>query len=441
MLRLGEFRGQNCAGPTRREFLQVGGCAGLALSLPDWFRWASAGAAEGNRDISCILLFLWGGMPQQDTFDLKPKAPDTIRGQFFPVPTAVPGIQVCELLPQLAAGMKRYTIVRSSTHRETEHPRAAHFMMTGNQVIRGQEWPNMGATVTKYGAQKTPLGSVVIGPRLIDQPITPTGQDGGFLGNIYAPFRIADPTLPVDKLAVFNPPAGLTAERMARRDKIFRSVQEFERDLETDETAALDAAYNRALGIVTNAQVKQAFDLSREKPEVREQYGNYAFGQGALMARRLVEAGVKFVQVNWREHPINDYGFDNHGDNFNKLKNIQLPQIDRTVPALLADLEQRGMLENTLVLMTGEFGRTPTINGSAGRDHWPFCFSYLIAGGGVPGGRVLGASDQFAAYPADNPVSPENTVASVFERLGLNLRQLRDAKVIDDIEEVPGLLG
>jgi hypothetical protein len=422
--------------------LQLGAAGFLGLSLPELLRAQALGYADRDRDVSCILLFLWGGPPQSDTFDLKPDAPDTIRGLYNPIATRVPGVQICELLPKLAGVNDLYTIVRSSTHRDTEHPRAAHYMMTGNQIIRGREWPNLGATVTKFAAgRQNPIGSVVVGPRLIDQPITPQGQDGGFLGNLYSPFRVADPTQPIDKIASMSPLPSVAAGRTDRRARLYRTVQEFQAHVESGDTDVLDAAYARAFALATSPEAKAAFDLSQEPEDVRERFGKYPFGQGVLMARRLVEAGVRFVQVNWREHPINDYGFDNHGDNFNKLKQHQLPQLDQTVSTLLEDLKSRGMLEKTVVLMTGEFGRTPQINASSGRDHWPFCFSYLIAGGGIAGGQVIGASDQFAAYPARDPVTPEQTVATVFQRVGLDLEKLHAEGVIEEVEGIPGVMG
>jgi hypothetical protein len=442
MIRLGENEMRTCGGRSRREFLQVGAASFLGLSLPGLFRAQALGAADRRNDVSCILLFLWGGPPQSDLFDLKPEAPDAYRGPFKPIPTQVPGIQISEHLPLLARSSKLYTIVRSAHHRDTEHPRAAHYMMTGNQVIRGREWPNMGATVDRFGgAARTALGSVVVGPKLVDSPITPTGQGGGFLGNGHSPFRIADATQPLEKIAALSPPPSLGLERMARRRRLYQTVSDFQREVESDSTLVLDSAYQRAFALATSSEAKAALDLSREPERVRERYGKHPFGQGALMARRLVEAGVRFVQVNWREHPINDLGFDNHGDNFNRLKNGQLPQLDQTVSALLTDLESRGLLQKTIVLMTGEFGRTPRINGGAGRDHWPFCFSYLITGAGIPGGRVIGKSDEFAAYPVDDPVSPENTVASVFSLLGLDLEKLRAGGIIQETEGIPRLFG
>ena len=426
---------------TRRGLLQVGSASFLGLSLPQLLRAQEVGLAAKNNDLSVILLFMWGGMPHQDMWDLKPGAPDDIRGPYQPIETNVPGIQIGELMPQCAKIADQYTLVRSVTHTEVEHPRAAHYMMTGNQIIRGSEWPNMGATIDKFGGPTGQLNSVVVGPRLIDQPITPQGQDGGFLGNLHAPFRIADPLQPLDKIARLNPPAGLAETRSAQRRRLYDLVRGIEQPVDTNETQALEASYEKAFSIVNSPAARQAFDLSKEKDETRERYGNHLFGQGALMARRLVEAGVKFIQVNWREHPINNNGFDNHSDNFEKLEKTQGPEVDQTYSALISDLQQRGMLDRTLVSMTGEFGRTPKINNSKGRDHWPHCFSYLITGGGIPGGRVIGSSDREAGLPATNPVTPENTLASVFDMLDLDLDQLHKLRVLDDVHGIPGLFG
>ena len=426
---------------TRRNLLQVGSASFLGLSLPHILRAQEEGHAAKGNDLSVILLFMWGGMPHQDMWDLKPAAPDDVRGPYQPIDTNVPGIQIGELLPQCSQIADQYTIVRSVTHAETQHPRAAHYMMTGNQIIRGSEWPNMGATIDKFGGTVGELNSVVVGARLIDQPLTPQGQDGGFLGNMHAPFRIVDPLQPLDKIARLNPPAGLAETRFAQRRRIYHLLRGIEQPIETNEVQAMEASYEKAFSIVNSPAARKAFDLSLEPENTRERYGKHRFGQSALMARRLVEAGVKFVQVNWREHPINDNGFDNHDDNFEKLKKTQGPEVDQTYSALITDLQRRGMLDRTLVLMTGEFGRTPKINTNKGRDHWPQCFSYLITGGGIPGGRVIGESDRKAAYPADNPVTPENTLASIFGMLNLNLEHLHDIGVLDDVHGVPGLFG
>ena len=425
----------------RRNLLQVGSAGFLGLSLPGLLRAQAAGVADRDNDLSVILLFMWGGMPHQDMWDLKPDSRQEVRGPYNPIATSVPGIEIGELLPQTARIADQCTIVRSVTHSEIEHPRAAHYMMTGNQIIRGSEWPNMGATITRFGGDRNKLGSVVVGPRLIDQPITPQGQDGGFLGNSFSPFRIADPLQPIDKIARLTPPAGVSAQRSIQRRRLFDLVRSLEAPVESDEALSLDSSYERAFAIMNSPEARQAFDLSQETDDTRERYGKHLFGQGALMARRLVSAGVRFVQVNWREHPINNNGFDNHSDNFKKLQEVQAPHVDQTYSALISDLKSRGMLERTLVLMTGEFGRTPKINKNKGRDHWPNVFSYLITGGGIPGGRVLGASDRDAAYPADNPVTPENTLASVFDMVGLDLHKLHADGIIDDTNGVPGLFS
>ncbi len=442
MIPIGKDEQRTCAGVERREFLQIGAASFLGLSLPGLLRAQEIGIADRSSDLNCISIFLWGGPPQQETFDLKPNAKQEFRGPYKPIPTSVPGTGICELLPQLARIANLYTIVRSAHHEEVEHPRAAHFMMTGNQVIRGKEWPNMGATVSKFGVPaEAPLGSVVVGPRLIDQPITPRGQDGGFLGNGHSPLRVVDASKPIEEIASLSPPQSLAAQRIQQRQRLFDTITDFQRDVESDQTRVLDAAYSRAFNLVTSPEAKRAFDLTRESSGTRERYGRHRFGQGVLMARRLVESGVRFVQVNWREHPIQDYGFDNHSDNFRKLKDRQLPQLDQTVSALLSDLKQRGLLEKTIVLLAGEFGRTPRINSARGRDHWPYVYSFVLAGGPIPGGQVIGASDENAAYPITEPVTPGNLVASVFDLLGLNLEELHATGVIDETQGIPGLLG
>ena len=441
MFGIGSTKIQTCAGVDRREFLEVGATSLLGLSLPNLFRAQALGAADPANELSCISLFLWGGPPQQDTWDMKPDAPDAYRSVYEPISTQLPSIQVCELMPKLARINDLFTVVRSATHEEVEHPRGAHYMMTGNQVIRGREWPNMGATVNKWGVGRdAACGSVVIGPRLIDQPITPRGQDGGFLGNGYSPLRVDDAKKPLEKIAAMSPPQVVGDARVARRQRLFSKVSEFQRQVESDQTQVLDSAYERAFKLVTSPEAKAAFDLSREPQTMRDSYGDTSFAQGLLMARRLVESGVRFVQINWREHPIAKYGFDNHSDNFNKLKQQQLPEMDQALSALFLDLKTRGMLEKTLVFVTGEFGRTPKINTNAGCDHWPQVFSYVLGGGPIPGGQIIGSSDEFAAYPVDDPVSPGNTVASIFSLLGLDLDVLHEAGVIHETETIPRLL-
>jgi hypothetical protein len=447
MIEFGHETVRDCEGISRREFIQIGSAGFLGLTLPGLFGAQQALASNRiDNEMSVILVFLWGGPPHQDTFDMKPDAPPEIRGQFKPIPTNVPGIQICEHLPSLAKIADKYTIIRSATHDQTVHAQAAHYTLTGNKMGPGREGPNLGVVVNRFLKQRNALpSSFHIGPRMYDTAGNgPIGQDGGFLGNAGAPFRILDSMAPVDKLAALTPPSGMTGDRLNLRKELFKTVDQFQRNIESSDTRVYDAAYERAFSLVTSLEAKKAFDLSKESTPVRERYGMTQFGQGLLMARRLIEAGVRFVQVNWRAHPINDdvdkMGFDNHGDNFGRCKR-QLPEMDKSVSALIEDVHARGLNKKTLVLVTGEFGRTP-VNGAAGRDHWPFVYSYIITGAGIPGGRVIGSSDARATYPASSPVTPEDTYMEVCRLMGMDVSQkLREARIVRDSPGIPELFS
>ena len=447
MIDFGHETVQTCDGISRRAFLQVGAAGFLGLTLPGLFAaQESRAAGQIDHEMSVILVFLWGGPPHMDSFDLKPDAPAEIRGQFKPIKTNVPGIEICEHLPLLAKIADKYTIIRSATHDQTVHAQAAHYTLTGNKLAPGREAPNLGSVVTRFLPQRNALPSAFhIGPRMFDTPGNgPIGQDGGFLGNGCAPFRILDALAPVDKLAALTPPSGITGDRLNLRHELFKVVDSYQRRVESGDTHIYDSAYEKAFSLVTSPKAKLAFDLTQEPNAVRDRYGRTQFGQGLLMARRLIESGVRFVQVNWRAHPINDdvdkMGFDNHGDNFNRCKR-QFPELDRSVSALIEDVYQRGLDKKTLVLVTGEFGRTP-VNGAAGRDHWPFVYSYLITGAGIPGGRVIGSSDARAAYPASVPVTPEDTYMEVCRLMGMDVSlKLREARIVRDSPGIPGLFS
>ncbi len=447
MIEFGHETVNTCDGPTRREFLQIGSAGFLGLTLPGLFAAQQAnGDTNSDNEMSIILVFLWGGPPHQDTFDMKPDAPEAVRGIFKPINTNVSGIQICEQLPLLSRMADKYTIIRSATHDLSVHAQAAHYTLTGNKPAPGREAPNIGSVISKFMPQRNALPSAIhIGPRMYDTAGNgPLGQDGGFLGNASSPFRVLDSTQPVDKLAALTPPPGMTGDRLNLRHELYKQVDGFQRSIESGDTRIHDAAYEKAFTLVTSPQAKKAFDLTKETTQTRERYGMTQFGQGCLMARRLIESGVRFVQVNWRAHPINDdvdkMGFDNHGDNFNRCKR-QLPEMDKTVSGLIEDVYQRGLNKKTLVLVTGEFGRT-TVNGAAGRDHWPFVYSYLITGAGIPGGRVIGSSDAQAKYPAELPVTPEDTYMSVAKILNMDVSaRLREARIVRDSPGIPGLFS
>jgi hypothetical protein len=431
---------QTCQGVSRRELLQVGAIGGLGLSLADVLapRAASASSPETN----CIFLFLWGGPPQHELWDPKPDAPADIAGPVKPIETCVSGIRIGEMLPQMARVANHYVIVRSAHHDTDVHGNGAHYNQTGMPKNAGFENPNMGAVVDRFRGPRGAMPAfVTVGPYMLDMPVPNTGQDGGFLGNSHQPFRILDPLAPLEKQPSLSPAPGITVDRLLRRDRLRDGIDAFQRRVETDATRGFDTAHQRAVSLTTSPRAKEAFDLAKEPPKVRERYGSSPFGQGCLLARRLIEGGVRYVQVNWADHPINNYGFDNHGDNLSRLK-VQLPILDRACSALIEDLVQRGLWERTLLIVTGEFGRTHRINAGAGRDHWPYVYSYLIGGGGIPGGRVIGASDAEGAYPASTPVTPEMRAASVFSLMGLDVNEkLRTENLISDSRGIPGLFG
>lgn len=430
---------QLCDGLNRREFLRVGGLGLAGLSLPTLLQGRARGAASG-RAKSCIQLFMWGGPSQHETFDLKPHAPSGIRGEFQPIATNVPGIRICEHLPRLARMADRYAILRSVTHTGTNHGTSAYHMLTGHihfspGTLRHptpNDFPSVGCAVSRFGRPPKDMPAYVALPSVLhdgDGGEVP-GQGPGLLGQRYAPFYVSgDPTRPDFSIQSLLLPDDVDARRFRGRIDLQAAL-----DRQGDSLARLPAAngmeghYQRAFRLLQSAAARRAFDLASEPARVRERYGWHPFGQSCLIARRLVEASVPLVTVYWNAPHIDDLQhWDTHKDSFNRLKNHLLPPFDRAMTALLEDLQGRGLLEETLVVWMGEFGRTPKLNRNAGRDHWGFCQSVLMAGAGVRGGQVYGSSDACAAYAAEAPVSPDDLAATVFSCLGIRLDQeLRD---------------
>jgi len=438
---------RTCAGVSRRKLLQAGSISAAGLTLSDLFRPGAANA--GVRPKSCIFVFLWGGPPQHETFDPKPGAPSDIRGPWGAIPTRTAGLQFNEHLTELAQQSHLFTVIRNMSHSVDAHPDAGAYALTGRIATPSLAYPNLGATVARFAGPRGPLPPFVrSSPDLFDLLAPPKGQDGGFLGNAHAPFAVNDPTLPLEKLASFSPPREVTLGRVQRRHSLLQQLDDACRGIESQATTTADGAYERAFALVTSPTAKEAFDLSREPEAMRDRYGRNkfgttSFGQSCLMARRLVEAGVRFVQVNW-SYDSHYPGWDFHGGGKERivvLKDDHLPQLSRTLSALISDLNDRGLLDDTLVVAVGEFGRTPRINGGAGRDHWPQVYSALVAGGGVPGGRVMGASDPQGGAPDGNGVSPEMLAASIYRILGLDVTvTLREAGIVRDSSGVPGLM-
>jgi hypothetical protein len=412
---------------TRRQVLQVGALGTLGLGLPAALR-AEAAAGPRVRAKSVIFLHQFGGVPQQDTFDMKPGAPSELRGEFKPIPSSVPGLGVCELLPRMARVMKSMTVVRSVCHHTSQHNSAAYYSLTGHQPLvntvsataSASDFPAYGSVVSKLAPGRRRVPTFVSLPWMIADGVFRTpGQFAGYLGKEHDPLFItrspADPDFSVDALTLpIEVPLERVSNRMALRAGLAAHAQLNE---SVAAVRGLGAYQQKALSLLTSSETQRAFDIHAEDPRLRDRYGRTAYGQSVLLARRLVEAGVRFVTVYYSPGIV---GWDTHQKNYPLLRQKLLPATDRTLPTLIEDLESRGLLDETLVVWTGEFGRTPKINKDAGRDHWPQCYTLLMAGGGLKRGFVYGASDATAAYPKDNPCSPDDISATMFYCLGID---------------------
>lgn len=429
---------------TRRDCLRVGSLAVAGLSLPELLRRQAAVSASGDtasfgRAKSCIVVFLFGAPAHQDIWDLKPAAPREYRGEFQPIASSVAGIQVGEHIPRLARLAHHYAIVRSVSHPDNTHTVAMHYMLTGhrhaqpNTNPRNQpsDFPTFGAVLNYLRRQPgaLPAGISLNAPAnqvSANNHIFP-GFFAGLIGNRFDPLFIADDPSAVSFQPFPAAPPALAAE-FQRRASLREQVEHQCRALGIARQGRdFDRYFERAFDLVSSPAARRAFDLSLESPRLRDRYGRNSFGQSLLLARRLVEAAVPLVTVNWAR---NDAYWDTHAQNFSQLKNTLLPPFDLGVSALLEDLDQRGLLDETLIVCLGEFGRTPTINGAAGRDHWAACNSVVLAGGGIRGGQVFGASDRIAAYPTTSPVSPGDLAATIYHALGVDphaeIRDLQD---------------
>jgi uncharacterized protein (DUF1501 family) len=412
MITVGQGRSRNCSGVTRRDFLRGGvlGLGSLGLGVLD--RDALAGD-ETNRDRSVIVLLLVGGPSQLETWDPKPDAPSDVRGPFRSIATCCPGVRISEHLPRLASRMDRVALVRSLHHDAAPiHETGQQLLQTGRLCRAGDEHPHVGSVVGRLkGARRgLPPFAILPGPIANTGVDIPHGQSAGWLGNAYNPFHLnADPA----------------ASHFDARTALDRARSFLDEAVRRDPTGGL--ALSRATDSLLTAPARSAFDLDDEGPGVRNAYGRTTFGQSCLLARRLVEAGVRLVTVNMFETVFNRVTWDCHGSSpFSTMDDYArelLPTFDQAFASLIDDLDQRGRLESTLVVAAGEFGRTPRINAAGGRDHWPGVWSVALAGGGVQGGQVVGASDEHAAAPADRPVTPQNLLATIYHSLGIESTQ------------------
>ena len=441
MLHLGRQTQRTCQTVHRRSFLQIGGSSVLGLSLANLLRAADAGGRTPGSAKSVVLLWLWGGPSQLDTFDPKPHAPLEFRGPFATIPTRVTGVRFCELFPKLAGLNDKFAVLRTLRTQSNDHGIAGTIGLTGSAAggtgldgkpLAGAPQPAVGAVVSKAVAggtvkRETRLPPfLVVGGKLHQGKKLIVGEGGGKLGAMYDPFRLEYDPASGTKVPALELPAELTPERLTDRHGLQAALDQTRRQLEP---AALDDYRRRSFEMLTSAGSRAAFDLSKEPDQLVRKYGKTRFGQSCLLARRLVEAEVPFVQVNWSDHveaeeDSGDGGWDHHYRNFQIMQDRHAAWLDQTVTAFLTDLEERGLLKSTLVIAVGEFGRTPKINDKAGREHHPGCYSALVAGGGVKGGRVIGTSDKHAEKPADTPLTPADLCATVFHTVGLTSEQI-----------------
>lgn len=439
MLEVGGFRARVCEGLTRRSFLRAGLVAPFALGMN-----ASAPASETARAKSVLLIWLWGAPSHLDTFDPKPTAPTEYRGPFATIPTRTPGVRFSELLPRLASRSDQFTLIRSNKNWNGEHLLGGTMALTGAGEAQGVA-PNFGSIVARQrrSGDLPPFVSIGRGnPR--DVVSTMKGYGGGNWGKVYDPFLVN-----CSELGEVNMPAlklmdGLTPQHLADRRSLLAELDSMRRTADNSDLKKWDSTVSRAYALLTSAEARQALDLSRESEKTLEAYGQTSFGQSCLLARRLIEARVPYVQVNWSQYveamsPNTDFGWDTHIYNFELHADRLCPIFDRVFTTLLDDLRDRGLLEHTLVLCTGEFGRTPKINNQAARDHWPNCYSSIWLGAGIKPGRVIGQSDRRGEEPVTEPITPDMVGTTILELAGVSaqpraeLRVLQQGKVIDEL--------
>jgi hypothetical protein len=445
-----------CDGLRRRDFLHAGSLAFLGLGLSDFLSLKAMGAVNPGKDINCIFLFLVGGPSQHDTWDPKPDAPAEIRGPYKAIPTNVAGVQISEIFPRMARLADKYSLIRTVYHTAAAvHDTGHQLMQTGRLFQGGIEYPHIGCVVNKYRGEREDLPAHVLIPIPIGDTggNMPHGQTAGFLGKTYDPFVLnADPNAPGFHVPDMLPPDYISAVRVDRRrnwrDEIDKSVAYFE---SSQDAKLMDATFHQAYTLMSSPKAREAFELSQEPDATRDRYGRNRFGQGCLLARRLIEHGVRFCTINMFDTVFNEITWDSHGSApfspISAYKTYNGPMFDNAYSSLIEDLDQRGLLQNTIVVATGEFGRTPKINPAGGRDHWPPCWTMVIGGGGIKGGVVVGASDEIGAAPKDRPVTPAEVAATIYTALGFDLSLLlpgpqgRPIRLVDNgVEPIHELL-
>lgn len=451
MLNFGRIPTRNCQGVSRRSLLQVGACSALGLGLPHWLAGQARASRSAGRVKSVMLLWQWGGCSHHETWDPKPDAPLKIRGPYRPIATSVPGTQISELMPLSASRAHRMTIIRSMAHDMKDHNQAGTVSLTGSTngsrasggiPFPGRVRPSMGSLVSYLDRRSSHdwPAFTVIGRRCSVSGADLRGQTAGALGSAHDPFYLDgfdfDTGVPLPPS--LEPIGDIGGTRLDNRRQLLGEFDDWQRRLEATETVdRFGDLHQKAFGLLTSSGAKRALLLDEESEELRDRYGRTVFGQNCILGRRLVEAGVPFVQINWSgnaedEQQGGDGGWDLHYRLFERMQDRYCPSFDRTFVALLDDLEERGLLDSTLVLAMGEFGRSPAISSIGGREHWPFGYSIALAGGGTTGGAVIGQSTFDGGYPADRPNHPVDLVTTILHLMGLDREELfvKDASVL-----------
>ncbi len=406
---------RTCEGISRRSFLQVGGLAGLGVTLPMVLRRRLCASSEAvpRREINCILIWTRGGTSHHDTFDPKPTAPVSVRGEFNVIDTATPGVQFTDIVPNMARHQKRFALLRGWNPQNGSHGMADQWVMSGRKFNPAVGYPCYGSVMSFNKGFKNAMPPFVQLGSQIDRRFG--GGTSGILGLEHNPFEIlSDPNAKKFTVRDITPPRGISMDRVNRRRTMLGRVDQLQHEIEVQPQAyqALDEHYKAALDMITAPETKEAFAIEQEADSLRQAYGRHRFGQSCLLARRLVESGVRFVTVT-------DGGWDTHQNNFTSLRDRRLPPVDQAFPQLLVDLEDRGLLDSTLVCWLTDFGRTPKVNSASGRDHWASAGFAIMAGAGVPGGHVLGATDAEGGAVTENEHHSADLATTVYTKLGI----------------------
>lgn len=407
---------RHCQGVSRRSFLQVGALGGLGLSLPSFLAakaQASGTPSSSSGAVNCIVIWTQGGTSHHDTFDPKPQAPVSVKGEFGVIDTAVPGVQFTEIVPRMARELNRFGLLRSWNPKNGSHGVADQYVLSGHKFNPAIHYPTMGSVVSHQLGFKSAMPPYIQLGSSLDRRFG--GGSPGILGLEHGAFDVlSDPNAQNFVVRDITPPNNMAMDRVDRRKKMLSAVDGLQRSssLQPQAFDALDEHYSTALKMITADETRRAFEIDKEDPKLRDAYGRNKFGQSCLLARRLIESGVRFVTLT-------DGGWDTHQNNFTSLKNSRVPPVDQALPQLLTDLEDRGLLSNTLVVWMTDFGRTPKVNSASGRDHWADAGFIVMAGAGIPGGSVIGATDDEGGRPIRNEYFTEDVVATIYHKLGL----------------------